>query len=108
MYIGDVSNHHPFFNEKNLSKLKIKCKINLLYIQIKAEMFAVFVITGISNQKFKVVQTASRNRAPNIIYICNLLKINFVNNKNSLKNTPTCKYVRHIHPCSFKKCVNVM
>ncbi len=25
MHIGDVSNHHPFFNEKNLSKLKIKC-----------------------------------------------------------------------------------
>ena len=71
-------------------------------------MFAVFVITGISNQKFKVVQTASRNRAPNIIFICNLLIINIVNNKKVKKNTPTCKYVGHIHPCSFKKCVNVM
>jgi hypothetical protein len=78
MHIGDISNHHPFFNEKNLSKFKIKCKINLLYIQIKAEMFAVFVI---SNQKFKIVQTASGNRAPNIVFICNLLIINFVNNK---------------------------
>jgi hypothetical protein len=75
-------------------------QINFLYIQIKAEMFAVLAITGISNQKFKVVQTASRKRAPNII--------NFVNTKKNKGNTPTCKYVGHIHPCSFKKCVNVM
>ncbi len=34
-------------------------------------MFAVFVIKGISNQTFKVVLTASRKRAPNIINFVN-------------------------------------
>ncbi len=44
-------------------------------------MFAVFVIKRINKQKFKTVQNATRNRAPNIIFICKLLIINFANNK---------------------------
>ncbi len=66
-------------------------------------MFAVFVITGISNKKYKIVQTAYRKRAPNIIFICNLLIINFFNNKKSLNKYSYLQICRAHTPLFFQK-----